>query len=239
MDKKDKLKIIAIILARGGSKGIPRKNVRIIASKPLIAHTIEQAREAQGVNRIFVSTDDQEIARISKQYGAEIIWRPAELGSDNASSESALIHALNYLKDTEKYEPDLVVFLQCTSPIRFPADIEQAIKTLLDQDADSLVSVTRWHGLNWIIENGEAKSVTFDFTHRPRRQDMREEFRENGSIFIFKPWVLEQTGNRLGGKIALFEMDPLTRFETDTLEDFFLCGLIMNHKDIFLDKIKK
>jgi len=95
------LSILAIIPARGGSKGIPRKNLQPLAGKPLVAHTIEHARQARSVNRIVVSTDDSEIAAVSKQYGAEVIWRPAEISGDTAPSELALLHALDYLQRTE------------------------------------------------------------------------------------------------------------------------------------------
>jgi len=224
------MNILTIIPARGGSKGIPRKNVRLLAGKPLIAHTIEQALEAESITRTIVSTDDQEIASVSAEYGAEVVKRPVELATDSATSESAVKHTLEYLKEREGYKSNLVVFLQCTSPVRISQDIDQAVQLLLDEDADSLVSVTPWHGLNWIRDNGEAKSVTFDYRNRPRRQDMRPEFRENGSIFIFKPWVLYELNNRLGGKIVLFEMNPWTRFEADTLEDFALCEWILQNE---------
>lgn len=226
----NKMNILAIIPARGGSKGIPRKNVRLLAGKPLIAHTIEQALGASSVTRTIVSTDDGEIASVSKEYGAEVVQRPAELATDTAASELALKHVLQYLEEAEGYTPDLVVFLQCTSPVRTSNDIDWAVQLLLDESADSLVSVTPWHGLNWVLQDGEAKSVTFDYRNRSRRQDMRSEFRENGSIFIFKPWVLNQLNNRLGGKIVLFEMNPWTRFEADTLEDFALCEWILQNK---------
>jgi N-acylneuraminate cytidylyltransferase len=230
MPMKRFLKKLAIIPARGGSKGLPHKNVRLLAGKPLIAHTIEQALGAQSVTRIIVSTDDDEIASVSKEYGAEVIKRPVELATDAARSESALKQVLDHLREMEGYEPHLVAFLQCTSPVRTSRDIDRAVQVLLDENADSLVSVTPWHGLNWTLENGEAKSVTFDYHNRPRRQDMRPEFRENGSIFIFRPSVLNQLDNRLGGRIVLFKMSPWTRFEADTLEDFALCEWIVQNK---------
>src|SRR5262245_40854376 len=98
--------IIAIIPARSGSKGIPRKNIQPVAGKPLLAHSIEQAQQAATVDRVLVSTDGAEIAAVAQQYGAEVVWRPPELGSDTASSESALLHALDHLRDTAGAEPD-------------------------------------------------------------------------------------------------------------------------------------
>jgi CMP-N,N'-diacetyllegionaminic acid synthase len=224
------MKIVAAIPARGGSKGIPRKNVRLIAGKPLIAHTIGQALQARAIGRIFVSTDDGEIANISGEYGAEVVKRPAELASDNATSESALLHILDYLNHHEGFEPDLVVFLQCTSPVRRSDDIDRAVDHLLKSKADSLVSGTAWHGFLWHEERGDAKPVNYDYLNRRRRQDLPEVFRENGSIFIFKPWVLRKFQNRLGGKIVLYPMDFWSAYEIDVEEDLALCEWILKSR---------
>lgn len=124
------MEILTIIPARGGSKGIPRKNARPLAGKPLIAHTIEHAWQARSVSRVVVSTDYPEIAAVAQRYGAKVVWRPAEISGDTATSESALLHVLNYLRDREGYEPDLVVSLQATSPLRQPDDIQNTIETL-------------------------------------------------------------------------------------------------------------
>ena len=226
--------ILAIIPARGGSKGIPRKNLLVLAGKPLIVHTIEHALQARSVDRVVVSTDDPEIAAVSKQYGAEVIWRPAEISGDTASSESALLHALDFLERTEGYRPALVVFLQCTSPIRHPKDIDQAVQTLLDEDADSLLSVVPFHLFIWRLVDGQGQPVDYDHRHRPRRQDRQPEYMENGSIYVFKPWVLRRFNNRLGGKIALYVMDGWSSVDINTLRDFELCEWIasrMHHLD--------
>ncbi len=134
---KNKLGVVAIIPARGGSKGIPRKNIVPVAGKPLVAWSIEAARRASTVQRVFVSTDNGEIAEIAKQWGAEIIGRPVELSGDTASSESALIHALDVLKNEQDYMPDILAFLQCTSPLTLPEDIDGTIETLIAEQADS------------------------------------------------------------------------------------------------------
>lgn len=219
--------ILTIIPARGGSKGMPRKNVLPLAGKPLIAHTVEHSLSALNITRTVVSTDDDEIAKVAQKHGAEIVHRPAEIAGDTASSESALLHTLDVLADDEDYRPDAICFLQCTSPIRTAKDVDSAVLLWQTEEADSLVSVTPWHGLNWIMGDNGPQSATFDYRSRPRRQDLREEYRENGSIFIFKPWVLRETGNRLGGKIVLFEMDPLSAVETDTPDGFDLSECIL------------
>jgi len=136
--------IIAIIPARGGSKGIPNKNIINIAGKPLTAWTIEQSINTKIINKTYVSTNDNQIADVSKQYGAEIIWRPEEICGDTATSESAILHALDYLKKEQNVEPDYIVFLQATSPLRKKDDIDKAIKKIIDDKADSLISGSKF-----------------------------------------------------------------------------------------------
>ncbi|HAM70151.1 MAG TPA: acylneuraminate cytidylyltransferase, partial [Verrucomicrobiales bacterium] len=130
---------LAIIPARGGSKGIPGKNIRPVAGKPLVAWSIEHARQAPSISRVVVSTDDDAIAEVSRAHGAEVIRRPAAISGDTASSESALVHALEHLKETEAYDPELVVFLQATSPMRRAGEVQAAIDTLRREGADSLL----------------------------------------------------------------------------------------------------
>jgi N-acylneuraminate cytidylyltransferase len=225
------MKVLAIIPARGGSKGIPRKNIRLLAGKPLIAHTIAQARQAHNIGRVVVSTDDNNIADVARQYGAEVIRRPSEISGDTATSESALLHALDYLRDTEGYEPDLVVFLQCTSPLRQPGDIDAAIQALVDEQADSLLSVTQFLGFIWRWQDGIAQSFNYDARARPRRQDRQPEYLENGSIYVFKPWVLRHLHNRLGGKTTLYMMHEQSQIDIDTPHDFALCEWLLTQNE--------
>lgn len=219
--------ILAIIPARGGSKGIPRKNLQSLAGRPLLAHTVEAALAASSVTRVVVSTDDDEIAAVARALGAEVVVRPAEISGDTASSESALVHVLDRLRDAEGYEPRLVVFLQATSPIRRPSDIDDAVSTLVEADADSLFSACPVHGFVWRRSGDELRSLTYDHEHRPRRQDIGEDFLENGSIYVFKPWVLREHGNRLGGRIAVYKMDPLHSFQVDEPGDLELMERIL------------
>ena len=218
--------IITIIPARGGSKGLPSKNIRNLANKPLIAHSIINAKEAKLVDRVYVSTDDREIASIATNYGAEIIHRPNELAGDTASSESALIHAVEQIESTD-VAIDLVVFLQCTSPIRTATDIDNAIRKVTTESADSLLSVSPSHRFLWQEVDGIAASINYDYRHRLRRQDMQPQYVENGSIYIFKPWVLKELNNRLGGKIALFPMSEAASWEIDSPFDFEIAESIL------------
>ncbi len=214
--------ILALIPARGGSKGIPGKNLRKLAGKPLLAHSIEQAQQASAVTRVAVSTDDGSIAEVAGRFGAEVIRRPAEISGDEATSESALIHALDHLEGEEGYVPDLVLFLQATSPLRRSDDIPRAIETLRAEGADSLFSACAVHGFLWRRNSAGLASVSYDFRRRQRRQDIGEDLLENGSIYLFKPWVLRRHGNRLGGKISIHRMDPLFSFQVDEPGDLQL-----------------
>ncbi|WP_346293377.1 acylneuraminate cytidylyltransferase family protein [Sphaerothrix gracilis] len=213
------MEVIAIIPARGGSKGVPRKNVRLLADKPLIAHSILHCHDAQLISQVYVSTDDDEIAQISQSYGAAVIHRPAALASDEATSESALIHALTEIESIG-FSPSLIVFLQCTSPIRSGQDIDGAITKLRQTGADSLLSVSPSHRFLWQRVDGKAIPINYDCQQRQRRQEMNPQYVENGSIYVFKPWVLKERGNRLGGRIELFEMDELSAWEIDSLAEF-------------------
>jgi N-acylneuraminate cytidylyltransferase len=221
---------IAIIPARGGSKGIPRKNVRPLAGKPLLAHSIQQAYASGVVDRVLVSTDDTEIAAASWQHGAEVVWRPAEISGDQASSESALLHALDYFADGDGRDPNLVVFLQATSPLRRADDIRKAVETLQDEQADSLFSACALQGFIWRVEEGIPQSFNYEHAARPRRQEAPDDVVENGSIYVFKPWVLRQFQNRLGGRIAVYRMDSEHYFQIDEAGDFEILEAFMGNR---------
>jgi N-acylneuraminate cytidylyltransferase len=218
---------LAIIPARGGSKGIPGKNLRPLAGRPLLAHTITQATAASLVSRVVVSTDDEAIAAVARAYGADLVRRPEAISGDTASSESALLDALGQLERDEGYRPDLIVFLQCTSPLRQPGDIDGAITALLDGGADSLLSVVPSHRFLWRRAEGGAEPVNYDYRQRPRRQDRAPEYWENGSIYVLRPWVLREHNNRLGGRIALYEMPEWSGVDIDSPEDFALCEWVL------------
>jgi len=227
--------IVAIIPARGGSKRLPNKNILPLNGKPLLFHTIAHAQKSKLVKRILVSTDDNKIAEVSYNYGAEVVRRPKKISGGSATSESALLHALDHINIRTADFPDLIVFLQCTSPIRKDDDIDRAIETLLNQGADSLFSACRFYKYLWKLHNQNIASINYDYTKRWREQDFPLQYMENGSIYVFKPWVLKEYGNRLGGKITIFEMDYWNSFQNDSLEDLKLCELILNNK-LYKDK---
>jgi len=214
------MKIITIIPARGGSKGIPSKNLINFCGKPLIAWSILQARETQLVDEVFVTSDSDEILSIAKKYGATPIKRPSDLSTDTATSEAALLHALNSISA----QADLVVFLQATSPLRDSKDIDTAINTLLKQNADSLFSAALLDDFCVWDKTDKLHGLTFDPWNRGRRQDREPLLLENGSIYIFKPSILREHNNRLGGKIVWSQMPYWQSHEIDTLEDLELCA---------------
>lgn len=221
--------VLCIIPARGGSKRIPRKNALCIAGKPLVAHSIEQAKRSQHVRKVIVSTDDSEIAEISERFGAEVIRRPESISQDESSSEEALKHALSEVEKSG-FQADLVVFLQCTSPVRDDGDIDRALETFWKEQSDSLFSVCRNDRFLWRKVDGEMKSLNYDYRQRHRDQDHPEEYRENGSIYVFKPSILRQYNNRLGGKIAIYKMDYWESFQVDSEEHLALCEWILEQR---------
>jgi len=223
--------VVALIPVRGGSKGVLKKNLRIVGGKPLLAWTIEDARESRSVNTVYVTTEDAELKKIALAYGALVIDRPLELAQDTSTSEDALIHALNEISANEG-EVDLVVFLQATSPMRSGLDIDRAIDTLEEANADSLLSVCQSHAFLWTEEAGHAVAVNYNPTTRPRRQDMKPQFRENGSIYVFRPWVLRQLRNRLGGKIALFKMSEEAGIDIDSEADLDFVNYLLDAKGV-------
>ena len=211
---------LAIIPARGGSKGIPRKNVTLLNGKPLICYSIEHARQSRLVDEVIVSTDDAEIGEISRQCGAEICWRPAAISDDYANSESALCHVLDERVKAGLTDPEIVVFLQATSPLRRDKDIDNAISLFRERDADSLFSGCEIHGFVWQPKSEGLAPLDYNPRQRPRRQETsRSAVEENGSIYVFKPWVLRQFNSRLGGKIECYLMRGIDSFQVDLPED--------------------
>ena len=219
---------LALIPARAGSKGIPAKNLRPLAGKPLIAWSILHAAAAKSIDRIIVSTDGSEIAAAAKLWGAEAPFlRPAEISDDTASTELAMTHAVETLM-ADGYNPDFVVLLQPTSPIRHVGAIDAAIRLLEENCADSLVSAREIHPFLW--KNPKDGRPTYDIHHRSRRQDIGEAdrlYEENGSIYITRTALLLQNKCRLGGKIVVFPMSPYESIDIDTVEDFSLAQAII------------
>ncbi|MFX1534859.1 MAG: HAD-IIIA family hydrolase [Promethearchaeota archaeon] len=218
--------IVSIIPARGGSKSIPRKNLKKLMGKPLIAWSIEQSLSSHYVNQTIVSTEDSEIAQVSAKYGAKVIIRPRELSRDTTPTELVLVDVLDRLSK-EGVKPHYIVLLQPTSPIRRPGDIDQAIKMLIDESGDSLLSVCENRSFFWSREN---KPLNYDYRTRPRRQDKQWEFVENGSIYVTKREILLKEKIRLGGNILTYVMPNWASVEIDTPFDFEIAKFIARQK---------
>ena len=217
---------LAIIPARGGSKGVPGKNLRPIAGRPLIEWSIVQALTADGIDTVCVSTDDAEIARVATAAGAEVPFlRPASLASDAAATEPVILHALDWYAAVGR-SFDTVVLLQPTSPRRRAGTLAAALAQFTADDADALLGVCASHAFFW--RNPHAPQALYDYANRPRRQDIVDPwYRETGSIYITRTVILRATGNRLGGRIALFEMAEDEGHEIDSLADFAIVEALM------------
>ncbi len=222
---------LAIIPARGGSKGIPRKNVRPLSGVPLIAHNIQQAHASRYVNRLVVSTDDPEIASIAQEYGAEVVWRPAEISGDEASSESALLHVLETLQEREGYQPEILVFLQCTSPLTLAEDIDGTVQALLDQDADSALAVIPFHYFLWRPVDGDAIGINHQKEVRPLRQEREPQYLETGAVYVMRVPGFLQSRHRFFGKTAMYEMPAERRLEIDDPVDFEVAEVLLRRQD--------
>jgi N-acylneuraminate cytidylyltransferase len=211
---------IAVILARGGSKGIPGKNIIPFCGKPLIAWSILQAQASASVDEVWVTSDSDGILAIAHSYGATPLVRPAEVATDTADTEDALLHMVDSWRAQKGMQPERIVLLEVTSPLRLVDDIDKALATFEREAADSLFSASLLHDARvWTNSDGDCRSVTYDYKNRSRRQDCQSLMLENGSIYIFRPEVLYAGRNRLGGKIAAYLMENWQSYNIDGDED--------------------
>lgn len=222
------MNVVAILLARGGSKGIPRKNLIDFCGKKLIIWTIEQCLATKGITSVWVSSDSAEILEVANANGAHMIKRPAELAGDTATSESAWLHALNMIEEQQGVV-DLVVAPQATSPLRESSDLERGLEMFATGQYDSLFSCSVVEDVYFWqrTKNGLIKSINYDWRNRKRRQDHAPQYIENGSFYLFQPQVLRQFNNRFGERIGMVEMEFWKTFEIDSTETLRLCSTIM------------
>ena len=233
------MNILAVIPARGGSKGIPGKNIKLLAGKPLIAYSIEAASKSRLINRIFVSTDDDKIKQISKKYGAEIIKRPKEMAKDDSPTMDSIIHVLNNL-EKKGFVTDIVVLLQPTSPLRTHEDVDNAINLFIKNKdkCDSLVSVCEYdHSPYWSLKvDGDFLKPNFGEEYfKMRRQELPKIYMPNGSIFISNKKSLLKSKSFYKGNIIPYFMKSGESIDIDTLIDFKLAEITLGDKNIKLE----
>jgi len=233
--------ILALITARGGSKGIPRKNIRPFCGKPLMAHTIAVAKSASSVSRIIVSTDNEEIANVAREYGAEVpVMRPSGMAEDTSPLMDAVIHMLDYLRDTEHYEPSHVLLLQVTSPMREVSDIENAVKLLARRGGDSLVSMCRTENGLFTKNDDDSVETLYDgYKGATNRQMLPKTYKLDGCmIYLIKTDVLRRERSFVGGKLIGYEIERWRAFDLDEPQDFVLAELAYEHRTELAKRIK-
>jgi N-acylneuraminate cytidylyltransferase len=234
---------VAIIPARGGSKGLPGKNVMRVGGVPLVARAIRAARSAATVGAVVVTTDDDEIARVARDAGAIVVHRPAELADDTASSESALLHALDDLRDGDGgcdgadgcdafdggREASITLFIQATSPFIDAADLDAAVRQVASGERDSVFSAVPSHVFLWAdAPVGGVRGVNHDAAFRPRRQDRAAEFRETGAFYAMRTEGFRAAGHRFFGRIGVQPVPELHAVEIDTAADLVVAQALVN-----------
>jgi CMP-N-acetylneuraminic acid synthetase len=225
-------RVLAVIPARAGSKGIPGKNLRAVAGRTLIARAIASALAAETVDEVVVSTDGAAIAAEAVAAGATVVWRPAELSGDEASSESALLHALDMIAipgpgTGENAAPEVLLFLQATSPFIDPADLDRAVTRVLEGSADSVLAAAPSHAFLWrVAEDGSAIAVNHDAATRPRRQDRAPEFRETGAFYAVRVAAFREARHRFVGRVELAVVPASTAIDIDEPHDLALASAL-------------
>ena len=224
------MRVSAIIIARGGSKGIPNKNILDFCGHPLLSWSIRQALAARHVSDVWISSDSREILEFGEKYGATPIVRPSEISGDSASSESAWLHAMEEIEAKGGEIIDYILAPQVTSPLREPVDFSNAIDLMVKDQLDSLLSVAEVEDFFIWARNaaGKMKSVNYDYRDRKLRQQIENRYLENGSFYLFKPDLIRQTQNRLGGEIGIYVMERFKMFQIDAPGDIELCSVMMS-----------
>lgn len=216
---------IVIIPARGGSKGIKRKNLRYVWGKPLVVSSAIRAKNAKNVDEIFVSSEDDEIKKICSYYEIKVIDRPKELALDETSTDAVIEHSLFILKKMG-FKVTVLGLLQCTAPFVTTEDIEKVIDVVFQQKADSAFAACKWHGFIWKENNeGFAVGINHDGINRLRRQDMDLTYLEAGSIYAVNPIMFEQHKTRFCGNSKAIEVDSERIIDIDDENDLVFARL--------------
>jgi CMP-N,N'-diacetyllegionaminic acid synthase len=224
-----KKNILAITLARGGSKSVPRKNIKILNGLPLIAYTINEAKKSKYINKYIVSTDDEEIKKISLLYGAEVPFlRPNDLATDTASSANALIHAVTFMENKYSIKYDYIIELMCTNPFKTVEDIDKCIEKLVDTNADSVIAVHKLEDHHPLRIKQIIDDHIVDFylpePLEARRQDLKPDaYIRSGSIYALKRDYLMDQKKRYGSiNSRPYILSENKAVNVDTELDFYL-----------------
>ncbi len=224
--------IIAFIPARGGSKGVPRKNIKLLHGKPLIAHAIETAFHSAVIDRVFVTTEDDEIAQVAKQFGAEIIERPKELAGDHVVIEPVLKHALGVIEKMG-LKPDFIALLPPTSPLLKSEIVKQCVDKVVHQGFDSCFTayIPTTYEFKW-RKVGESDLVKPELQPGTRvvRQLQPKVYHENGAFYITKASLIKKTGHHLGGRTTIVEMNNEDSIQIDSPNQFWLIDQILKRR---------
>lgn len=235
MSNQQQRTCLGLITARGGSKGVPRKNVRQVAGKPLIAWTIEAAQQASLLTRIIVSTDDEEIASIARELGAEVPFtRPKELAQDTTPHLNVVLHALSWLAAQQQFSPEYVFTLQPTSPLRQPEDIDNLITLAYQHNADAAVTVSETHDHPNFVRTMDEEGILKEFfpcgINYPRRQDLPPAYVINGAGFVNKHVSLVNHKTFYPSPTYGYLMPVERSVQIDTPWDLHLAELILRER---------
>ncbi len=213
------MNILSIIPARGGSKGILLKNLKQLNKKPLIDYTVNASLKSKFITRTVVSSDHLKIQKRAEKLGAQVIKRPKKLSIDSSHIEPVIEHCLNSLKKKENYCPDIIILLQNTSPLRTEKHIDESLSIFLNSKFDSMLSCFRSHYFLWSLKNNKLSPVNHTPKNRPNRQQMNDQFIENGAIYITKYDAFKKSHCRISGKIGLYIMPKELSIDIDTKLD--------------------
>ena len=231
------MNITAIIFARGGSKGLPGKNIRLLNGKPLIAWSIEQALAVKKINNVIVSTDSKDIAKVARDYGAQVPFiRPKELSQDDSPEWLAWQHALNYLKNTNGILPDVMISVPTTSPLRLPYDIEQCLDEFKKGGSDAVITVTEanrnpYFNMVKTNEDGTVSLVISPNSAIARRQDAPVVFDMATVAYVIRPEFVMRYNSLFEGQIRAVTIPRERAIDIDTLYDFNLAECILKSRE--------
>ncbi|MEU3785464.1 N-acylneuraminate cytidylyltransferase [Streptomyces sp900129855] len=227
-------RVLAVIPARGGSKGVPAKNLAPVGGVPLVARAVRECRATRLVTDVVVSTDDQAIAAAAREAGAEVVLRPAAIAGDTATSEAAVLHALDVHEALHGASVDVVLLVQCTSPFLVREDVDGVAGAVVEQGADTAVTVAPFHGFVWrhsdeVSEGGFG--VNHDTSYRARRQDRPQDFLETGAAYAMDAAGFRKHRHRFFGRTELVRTDPARVLEIDDPHDLARARALAPHFD--------